>query len=105
MRGILPLAGWAIMWSIGGYSLVQDWKPSSSFTSWRVPGLHWQVGGSFLLAAGSLLIGFLIIIVYPAISPPFFKGEVLNANTATLVPEDIGAPVGLFGIDPNENDD
>jgi len=105
MRGILPLAGWAIMWSIGGYSLVQDWKPSNSFTSWRVPGLHWDIGGSFLLAAGSLLIGFLIIIVYPAISPPFFRGEVLNANTATLVPEDIGAPVGLFGIDPNETDD
>jgi amino acid transporter len=105
MRGILPLLGWAIMWSIGGYSLEQDWSPASSDTSWRVPGLHWQIGGSFLLAAGSLLIGFLVIIVYPALSPPFFRGEVLNANTATLVPEDIGVPVGLFGIDPNENAD
>jgi amino acid transporter len=105
MRGILPLLGWVIMWSIGGYSLKQDWSPASSDTSWRVPGLHWQIGGSFLLAAGALLIGFLVIIVYPAISPLFFRGEVLNANTATLVPEDIGVPVGLFGIDPDDSAD
>jgi amino acid transporter len=105
MRGILPLTGWAIMWAIGGYSLEQDWSPASSDTSWRVPGLHWDIGGSFLLAAGSLLIGFLVIIVYPLTSSAFFRGEVLNANTATLVPEDIGAPVGLFGIDPSEDED
>jgi len=104
MRGILPLTGWAIMWSIGGYSLVQDWSPSNSDTSWRVPVLHWHMGGSFLLAAGALLIGFVVIIVYPAISPPFFRGEVLNASTATLVPEDIGVPVGLFGIDEFETE-
>jgi amino acid transporter len=104
MRGILPLTGWAIMWSIGGYSLKQDWSPASSDTSWRVPALHWQIGGSFLLAAGSLIIGFLVIIVYPAISPPFFGGEVLNASTATLIPEDVGVPIGLFGIDPSETE-
>jgi hypothetical protein len=63
------------------------------------------MGGSFLLAAGALLLGFLVIIVYPAISPPFFRGEVLNANTATLVPEDIGAPIGLFGIDRSDTPD
>ena len=68
------------------------------------PLLHWHMGGSFLLAAGALLIGFVVIIVYPAISPPFFRGEVLNASTATLVPEDIGVPVGLFGIDEFETE-
>ena len=104
MRGILPLTGWAIMWSIGGYSLEQDWSPSNSYTSWRVPLLHLHMGGSFLLAAGALLIGVVVIIIYPAISPPFFRGEVLNANTATLVPEDIGASVGLFGIDPSQTE-
>jgi amino acid transporter len=104
MRGILPLTGWAIMWSIGGYSLKQDWSPANSDTSWRVPVLHWHMGGSFLLAAGALLIGFLVIIVYPAISPAFFRGEILNADTATLVPEDVGAPIGLFGIDPSEEE-
>jgi hypothetical protein len=98
VRGLLPLLGWAIMWSIGGYSLAQDWSPANSSTSWRVPGLHWHVGGAFLLAAGPLLVGVVLMFVYQSISPAFFRGDVLNASTATLVPEDLGAPVGLFGV-------
>jgi amino acid transporter len=102
MRGILPLAGWAIMWAIGGYSLWYDWSPANSYTSWRVPGLHWHMGGAFLLAAASLLLGVVLMLVYRPFSPAFFRGEVLNVSTATLVPEDVGAPVGLFGIDPDD---
>jgi amino acid transporter len=102
MQGVLPLVGWALMWSIGGYSLVQDWGTGSSLTSWRVPGVHWEVGGAFLLAVGTLLIGVVLMFVYRAVAPPFFRGEVLNRDTLTLVPDDVGAPVGLFGIDPNE---
>jgi amino acid transporter len=102
VQGILPLLGWAIMWSIGGYSLVQDWQPSSSYTTWHVPGLGWDIGGSFLLAAGSLVLGIILMYVYRAVNPPFFRGEVLNANTATLVPEDVGTPIGLFGVEPGQ---
>jgi amino acid transporter len=103
VRGVLPLLGWAIMWSIGGYSLAQDWSPANSSTSWLVPGLHWRVGGAFLLAAGSLLVGVVLMFVYRAVSPAFFRGEVLNAGTATLVPEDLGVPVGMFGVyEPDE---
>ncbi|HTW07856.1 MAG TPA: APC family permease [Acidimicrobiales bacterium] len=100
MRGILPLLGWAIMWSIGGYSLVYDWSPANSYSSWRAPLVHWQMGGSFVLAAGSLLIGVVLMFVYRPFAPAFFKGITLNAGTETLVPEDVGAPVGLFGIEP-----
>jgi amino acid transporter len=99
MQGILPLLGWAIMWSIGGYSLFQDWNPVNSYTSWTVPVLHWHMGGAFLLAAGSLLVGVILMLAYGPFSPGFFRGEVLNVSTATLVPEDVGAPIGLFGID------
>jgi hypothetical protein len=35
-----------------------------------------------------------------AVLPAYFRGEVLNADTPTRVPEDIGVPVGLFGIEP-----
>ena len=38
VQGVLPLLGWAIMWSIGGYSLVQDWNPANGYTSWEVQG-------------------------------------------------------------------
>ena len=104
IRGILPVLGWAIMWSIGGYSLFQDWKVATGYTSWRVPGLHWQIGGTFLLSAGSLVVGIVLMLVYTPFSPSFFRGEVLNAGTATLVPDDVGLPVGLFGIDPEDED-
>ena len=104
MQGILPLVGWAIMWAIGGYSLDQDWGTGSSYTSWRVPGVHWEIGGAFLLAAGSILIGIVLMLIYRSVAPPFFRGEVLNRSTMTLVPEDVGAPVGLFGIDPDEEE-
>ena len=39
--------------------------------------------------------------VYAAVRPAFFRGEVLNRDTPTMVPEGIGAEVGMFGIDPN----
>jgi amino acid transporter len=102
MQGILPLLGWALMWAIGGYSLDQDWGTGSSDTSWRVPLIHWDIGGAFLLAFGSIVVGFVLMLVYKAVAPPFFRGEVLNRDTLTLVPDDVGAPIGLFGIDPDE---
>ena len=100
MRGVLPLLGWAIMWSLGTYSLIQDWGTGSSYTSWRVPGVHWQVGGAFILAAGMLLLGVVLVLVTPAFLPAYFRGETLDRNTPTVVPEDVGTPVGRFGIEP-----
>ncbi|HUZ09328.1 MAG TPA: APC family permease [Acidimicrobiales bacterium] len=91
MRGILPLLGWAIMWSIGGYSLVQDWGTGSSYTSWTVPGVHWHIGGVFLIDIGALLLGVVLMLVYSGLRPPYFRGEVLNEDTPTLVPEDVYA--------------
>ena len=100
MRGVFPLLGWAIMWSIGAYSLIQDWGTGSSYTSWRVPGVHWEVGGAFILAAGALALGVLLVLVAPRLLPAFFGGETLNRTTHTVVPDDVGTPVGRFGIEP-----
>jgi hypothetical protein len=41
--------------------------------------------------------------VYKAFRPAYFRGEILNRDTPTRVPEDIGIPVGLFGIEPFED--
>ncbi len=79
MRGVLPLLGWALMWAIGGYSFEQDWGPGSSFTSWSVPGTHWRVGGAFLLAAGSIVVGLVLLGIYGPMSPRYFKGRTLAA--------------------------
>ena len=37
--------------------------------------------------------------------PAFFRGEVLNRDTPTRVPQDLGTPVGLFGIEPFEGEE
>jgi hypothetical protein len=42
-----------------------------------------------------------IMFAFAAVRPAFFKGETLNRDTPTMVPEDLGAPVGLFGVDPS----
>lgn len=53
-----------------------------------------DVGGVFLLGIGSLVLGVLLMIAYNVVAPAYFRGEVLNASTPVLVPED-GVPVGL----------
>jgi hypothetical protein len=40
---------------------------------------------------------------YARLRPAYFRGEVLNRDTPTRVPQDIGTPVGLFGIEPPED--
>jgi hypothetical protein len=41
--------------------------------------------------------------VWMALRPAYFRGEILNRDTPTRVPQDLGTPVGLFGIEPRED--
>jgi len=103
MRGILPVLGGLMLYGAMIFSLYHYWNAVNSYTSWTLPfPPHWQIGGIFLIDIGALLLGIVLMFVYAALRPPYFRGEVLNESTATLVPEDVGAPVGLFGIDPKE---
>jgi amino acid transporter len=87
MRGILPGLGWLIMWTAGVWSLQSDWTASYGFTFWTVPGLHWEIGGIFLIALGAALAGVLFFIYMRITAPPYFKGETLSRSTPTLVPD------------------
>jgi len=87
MRGIIPGLGWLIMWAAGIYSLQSDWTATYGFTYWTVPGLHWQVGGIFLIALGAALAGVLFFTYMRITAPPYFKGETLARSTPTLVPD------------------
>jgi amino acid transporter len=100
LRGILPFLGWAMLWFAMFWAFWYYWNPVNCYTSWTVPGLHWQIGGVFLLDAGTVLLGIILMFVYQGIRPAFFRGEVLNRDTPTRVPADLGVPVGLFGIEP-----
>jgi hypothetical protein len=50
---------------------------------------------------GASLIGVILFFIYRATAPAYFRGEVLNRDTPTRVPEELGTPVGLFGIEPD----
>ncbi len=88
MRGILPGLGWLIMWAAGIWSLQSDWVATNSLTHWTVPGLHWQIGGIFLIALGAAIVGVLGFIYMRVTAPAFFRKQTLTRGTPTLVPDD-----------------
>jgi len=91
MRGILPVAGGLIMYFAGGWSLWADWDVATgnSLTSWTMPFWpHWQIGGTFVIAFVSALVGLGVGIYCRFVNPEFFRKETLTRATPTLVPED-----------------
>jgi amino acid transporter len=89
MQGIFPLVGALILWFLGGWSIWLDYdvKTENDFTSWTVPGIHWQIGGAFVIAIGALIFGIVFFIYNRIVSPAFFKKETLTRATPTLVPD------------------
>jgi amino acid transporter len=104
LRGIIPVLGGLILWFCMFWSFWYYWNAANSDTSFKVPGTHRIIGGVFILDVGVLLIGVVLMYTYKAIRPAYFRGEVLNRDTPTRVPEDIGVPVGMFGIDEFEKE-
>jgi amino acid transporter len=87
MRGIIPGLGWLLMWGAGIYSLQSDYTASFGYTHWTVPGLHWEIGGIFLIALGAAIAGVLGFFYMRVTSPSFFRKETLTRSTPTLVPD------------------
>jgi amino acid transporter len=94
MRGILPSLGGIILFFALAWSLHDDWLDSNadgaaSYTVWDMPfSPHWRIGGTFLLGVGAFLVGIILMIIWRIVAPPFFRGETLNRDTLTLVPDD-----------------
>jgi amino acid transporter len=104
LRGILPTLGGVILFGCMIYNFWHYWNPVNSYTTWTLPfSPHWHMGGVFILDAGVLIVGIVLMYTFQAVRPAYFRGEVLNRDTPTRVPEEIGTPVGLFGIDPFED--
>jgi len=85
MRGILPGVGGLIMYAAGFYSLQSDWVASNSYTTWALPVLHWQIGGTFIVAALAALAGVISFAFMRVTAPAFFRKETLNRATPVLV--------------------
>jgi amino acid transporter len=90
MQGIIPMTGGLILWFLGGWSiwLNYDVNTANDYTKWTVPGIHWQIGGAFVIAAGATLVGLVFFIYNRIAAPAFFRKETLTRATPTLVPED-----------------
>jgi amino acid transporter len=90
MQGILPLLGGLILWFAGGWSLWEDYDvgTGTSITTFTVPGLHWHVGGVFVIAFLSALAGVIFFAYLRVVQPAFFKKQTLTRATPTLVPDD-----------------
>jgi amino acid transporter len=87
MRGILPVLGGLIMYGAGIYSLQSDWVASNSYTTWTVPGLQWQVGGIFIIAALAALAGVASFVYMRVTAPAFFRRQTLTRATPARVLE------------------
>jgi amino acid transporter len=92
VQGVMPLAGGLMLLFALVWSAKDDWAwdggNGQSFTSWTMPfSPHWQIGGVFLLGFGSLLLGFVLMMIWRLFKPSFFKGETLNRDSPTLVPD------------------
>jgi len=86
MQGILPTVGGLILFFILGWSFWYYWQPVNSYTHWGIFGR--QIGGVFILDVGMLLLGFILMFTMQAFRPAFFRGELLNRDSATLVTDD-----------------
>ena len=101
LRGVLPLLGGLILWFVMVWFIWYNYvTPSNSYTTWTIPGTHKVVGGVFVLIVAAALLGVVLMVIYRLVRPDFFQGKTLNRDTPTRVPDDIGVPVGLFGIEP-----
>ena len=85
MRGILPGLGGLIMYAAGFYSLQSDWVASNSYTTWTVPVLHWQIGGTFIIAVLAAAAGVISFAFMRVTAPAFFRKETLTRTTPVLV--------------------
>jgi amino acid transporter len=89
MQGILPLLGGLIMYAAGGWSLWADYdvNTGNSYTSLTIPGLDWQVGGTFVIAVLAAIVGVLAFLYMRITAPAYFKKQTLTRGTPTLVPD------------------
>ena len=80
MQGLLPLLGGVLLLAFFFIAAKTYADPAYGYTS--IAG----VGGVFLIGIGSLLLGVVLMFVYQAIAPAYFRGETLpKGHSADLI--------------------
>jgi amino acid transporter len=75
MQGILPVLGGLMLFFLGGWSLWLDYDVATEndYTMWTIPGIGWQVGGAFVIAVISVLVGLACYLCLRITRPAFFR--------------------------------
>jgi len=89
MQGIIPVLGGLILYFLGAWSVWEDYDVNTgeSYTRYTVPGLHWVIGGAFVVIFLSVIVGLLFYLYCRITAPAFFKKQTLTRSTPTLVPD------------------
>jgi amino acid transporter len=95
-RVIMPLIGGIALLGVFVKTTIDDFNPDSSYTVVSVFGL--RMGGIFVIAVGSLLLGVILMLIMSRISPAFFAGKTLNRHTPIIVAEHVYAASERFGV-------
>ena len=87
MKGIIPLLGGLILYFAGAWTIWSGWDVATqdSYTTWLMPfPPHWRIGGVFLVAFVSVLIGLILILLWRVVKPIYFTGETFRQNVAMV---------------------
>src|SRR5580700_6489839 len=89
MQGILPVTGALILFFLGGWSLWLDYDVATQndYTMWTIPGIGWHIGGAFVIAVISVLVGLACYLYLRITRPAFFRKQTLTRSTETLTPD------------------
>lgn len=82
IKFVLPLIGGLVLAWAFVKSAMDMLSPDYGNTS------LFGVGGVFIVGVGSLAVGVVLMLVYSAIAPPFFRGQTLHKDTPVLVPDE-----------------
>ncbi len=89
MRGLLPLLGGLLL--LGAFVVACYLYADPDYGTTSVAG----VGGVLVVGIGALLLGAVLMFVYAARAPEFFRGQTLAMGSADLMLEGAAASAGL----------
>ncbi len=98
MRGLVPLLGGLLLTVVFIYGLIQyakpDWLTDDNDENVTIFGF----GAVAVVGIGALVLGLILMVVWWAMAPPFFRGETLPLRSADLLLEPATAAVPTFGL-------
>jgi amino acid transporter len=99
-KRVIPLLGGILLLVLFVYAASQYIDPNYGYTSVTLPGTSTAVGGVFALGIGVLLLGVVLMLIWRAIAPAYFRGETLprKSYSELVLLQASGSVVPTFGL-------